>query len=123
MSTALNIGPSQETRTALTRQFASGPVNQQSVLVAEWTTQYGADVARWLMLEGIALVTWPENVAEFRAFWSDPSVTDVEIRQAVAALTDDQLAKISESLRWTSLKAPDEVGTIWQLAIDWAAEA
>lgn len=123
MTTARNIGPNQETRAVITRLYASGPVDHQHVLVEEWTAQYGADTARWLMYEGISFVVWPEDVTEFRAFWSDPSVRDAEIRQAVATLTDDQLKRIGELLRQTYLQHPDEVGTIWQLAIDWAAEA
>ena len=83
-------------------------------------TQSNAHLAT---LQARALTAWPEDVAEFRAIWAAPSVTDPEIRSAVAALTDEQIGKVSASLRHIFLKHPDEVGAIWQLAIDWAAEA
>lgn len=101
----------------LARQLNALPSEQRPQLRADWTARYGADVAYQIEMEAVYLIVWPEAPAEFRAQWTAPTVNRPDIRAAVAVLTDEELEKISSSLRWTQAQHPDEVSGIWELAI------
>lgn len=109
----------QRERDALVQQFAGAPVAGQAPLVAQWTVQYGADAAYDLMLEGTALLLWPESPEAFRDQWSSPTVTWPEIRQTALRLSDDEITRISASLRGVFVRGgrPEDVwGLAFQLA-------
>lgn len=112
----------QRERDTLAQQFAQAPVASQAPLMAEWTARYGADAAYNLMLEGAALILWPDRPEAFRDRWSSPTVLWPEIRQTALRLSDDEITQISASLRGVFVRGgrPEDV---WSLAFQLAGVA
>ena len=112
----------QRERDALAQQFAQAPVASQAPLMAEWTARYGADAAYNLMLEGAALILWPDRPEAFRNRWFSPTVLWPEIRQTALRLSDAEITQISASLRGVFVRGgrPEDV---WSLAFQLAGVA